>query len=868
MPEIHGGAWFGRSFRNREQLVALLAAMFSPIFETKKKWRWFAIATNRRLPPSEEPLDERYQAQKMEALGRLTGGIAHDFNNLLTVVLGNATALRVGAEAVGDTQAIRRAEMIERAAEHGGRLASQLLAFSRKQMLRPEIVSVYLVISGMIDLLARAARETVRIRLQTERGLWRCRIDVGQLESAILNLVLNAREAMPDGGNIVIECRNHRASGLSLGALHPSGRDYVRVDVRDTGRGIPPDLRHKVFEPFFTTKSFGQGSGLGLSQVHGFAGQSGGWVELQSTVDVGTTVSLFLPREKSRDPDPPKPTGQPVTIVVLEPDPDLLNTACDILCHAGYRPLAAANGSAALAHLVSGQRIQLLLTEIDLPGGISGIELARTARQVHPGLRVLVASHTARGADRQYDFLTKPYRPADLVNVVDAAARSDTFSVETEQLLADARSDDAGLIGVPIEPGLADPSAGAAAHDGTIRLGVMPFRTIGAGTDTAFSLGLAEEITTAFSRFRPISCVAAASVGALANEQPGQTQSWRALGLDYLVQGSLRIKGTEVRVILRLINMRGAGEMSWGRRFDSQMPDLLNLQDRIAREIAAQVVPDLMVWEGQEASIRPLVNPTAYDLMLRAIPALYRLDEIGFRAAGALLEQALSLDPSSAGCHSWLAHWYLFLVGQGWAPDMAAAGRRAEQLSQQAIILDPGDARGFTVAGHVRAFLHKDAQGALWLHDRAIALNPSLAMAWCYSGLAHSYLGQHAEAIRRIEHAQLLSPYDPHGFFFDMALGMPYLLMGQFEEAARAGRRARDLNPGLSSTYKGLLAALGHLGAVHEAAIVRQRLMALEPGFSVAKAVERSPLTRREDLNRYAEGLRLAGVPERTATFL
>jgi tetratricopeptide (TPR) repeat protein len=193
---------------------------------------------------------------------------------------------------------------------------------------------------------------------------------------------------------------------------------------------------------------------------------------------------------------------------------------------------------------------------------------------------------------------------------------------------------------------------------------------------------------------------------------------------------------------------------------------------------------------------------------------------------------------------------------------VALDAERADILSQQAVILDPGDARGFTVAGHVRAFLNKDAEGALWLHERAIALNPSLAMAWCYSGLAYSYLGNHAEAIRRIQRAQLLSPYDPHSFFFDMALEMPFLLTGQYDAVVRVGRRARDLHPGLSSTYKGLLSALGHLGARREAAEARKALLALEPRFSVGSALARSPLLRPEDRTRYAEGLRLAGVPE------
>jgi TolB-like protein len=828
-----------------------------------------------RRQRGDEPGDPLYHAQKMESLGRLTGGVAHDFNNLLTVVLGNATALRVNAEARGDTHAAQRAEMIERAAERGGRLAGQLLAYSRKQMLRPETVSVYRIISATSELLAQAAGETVRIRLHTDPDLWNCHVDPGQLESAILNLVLNARDAMPVGGNVFIDCRNHKAHGGKAGSAVRQAGDYVRIDVRDTGCGIAPDLLSKVFEPFFTTKPPGQGSGLGLSQVHGFAGQSGGWVDLQSKLGGGTTVSLFLPREnRSESVFLPKaadttPSGDNQTVLVVEPDPDLRTTTCDTLTRCGYRPLAAANGSGALAHLVSDARIHLLLTEAELPGGVSGIELARSARQVRSDLRVLVTSDKLKdvnGADKQFGFLVKPYRPSDLASVVGGVLHGDSFSVETEELLAEARAhaSRAAL------PGRRDGEAATAhrtpsgTHGNAIRLGVLPFRTIGTGTDPAFCVGLAEEITTAFSRFRPIQCAAPASVAALAGEANRQSERWQLLGLDFLVEGSIRKKGDEIRVVLRLINLGGSGEMTWGRRFDSLMPDVLNLQDRIAAEIAAQVAPELVVWERQEAALRPQVDPTAYDLMLRAIPAIYRLDEAGFRDAGAALERSLLLDLSSAACHSWLAHWYVFLLGQGWAADAAKAVDRADYLSQQAVILDPGDARGFTVAGHVRAFLHKDAEAALWLHERAIALNPNLAMAWCYSGLAHSYLGQHTEAIRRIQYARRLSPFDPHGFFFEMAMQMPLLLTGQYEAAAGAGRRARDLNPGLSSTYKGLLVALGHLGSRREAAAVRKRLLTLEPRFSIETALARSPLLRPADLARYIQGLRLAGIPERS----
>jgi TolB-like protein/FixJ family two-component response regulator len=814
----------------------------------------------------------------MESLGRLTGGVAHDFNNLLTVVLGNAAALRVNAEARGDAEAIRRAEVIERAAERGGRLAAQLLAYSRKQMLRPETISVYQVISATTELLAQAAGEAVRIRLQTQPELWKCHVDPGQLESAILNLVLNARDAMPHGGNITIHCHNHTVRRGEANTPSRAASNYVRIDVTDTGCGISPSLQVKVFEPFFTTKPLGQGSGLGLSQVYGFAGQSGGWAALESDLGSGTTVSLFLPRDRRRPPTPspepegPAAVGQNQTVLVVEPDSELRTRACETLARAGYKPLAAADGSGALTYLVSDTAIHLLLTEVDLPGNIIGIELARSARQVRPDLRVLITSARAmdaRGGDKKFEFLLKPYHPSDLVRVVGAVLTSDTFSTETEELLADARIS-ASLLG-PSKVNVREPTtpsrASTSLRADAIRLGVMPFRTIGSNTDSAYSLGLANEISNAFSRFRPIVCVEPGSIAALADEPDRQAERWQQLDLDFLVDGSFRKKGNDIRVLLRLINMRGSGEISWGRRFDSLMPDVLNLQDKIASETAAQVAPELVVaWEEREAASRRQVDPTAYDLILRAIPATYCVDEAGFREAGALLERSLALDPSSAVCHAWLAHWYFCLVGQGWATDIALAAERADSLSQQAIILDPGDARAFAVAGHVRAYLRKDAEGGLWLLERAIELNPNLAIAWCYSGLAHTYLGQYSEAIRRIEHAQRLSPFDPWSFLFDNAYGMAFLFTGQYEAAARALRRARDLNPGFSSTYKALLPALGHLGARQEAASVRKALLALEPGFSVDVALARSPMLRQEDRDRYAEGLRLSGISERSRT--
>jgi tetratricopeptide (TPR) repeat protein len=228
-----------------------------------------------------------------------------------------------------------------------------------------------------------------------------------------------------------------------------------------------------------------------------------------------------------------------------------------------------------------------------------------------------------------------------------------------------------------------------------------------------------------------------------------------------------------------------------------------------------------------------------------------------------MLASALAIEPDNAAAHAWWGYWHVLLVGQGWADDPVVATQRAGELAERAIALDQRDARALALVGHVRGFLYKRPVEALALHERAIALNPSLPLAWCLSGSANSYLGRHEEAIAQIGQAQRLSPHDPHAFFFDAVLTVPYLLRGDFETVATLARRAIELNPSLSSTYKTYLSALGHLGNDGEAARIMARLLALEPGFSVANAIERTPLARRQDLALYAEGLRRGGLPER-----
>jgi tetratricopeptide (TPR) repeat protein len=275
------------------------------------------------------------------------------------------------------------------------------------------------------------------------------------------------------------------------------------------------------------------------------------------------------------------------------------------------------------------------------------------------------------------------------------------------------------------------------------------------------------------------------------------------------------------------------------------------------------VDPELMRHESRRAAERPLRDASAYELMLRAIPAIYHLVKPEYDEAGLLLARAAALTPDSAAIMGWWACWHVYLVGQGWAPDPAAAMQRAGALADRAVTLDPSCARALSIAAYVRSFLlHKDISETISLHERALALNPNLPFAWAVAALSLAYAGEHATALERAHQAKRLSPFDPHSFFFDNALMVPSLMLRQFDTVVMLGRRAMALNPSMSGTMKGLLSALGHLGRGAEAAELRETLLLLVPGFSLARAAKRSPLRRAEDRQIYIEGLRLAGLPE------
>ncbi|MBP6901432.1 MAG: response regulator [Burkholderiaceae bacterium] len=394
-------------------------------------------------------LDARLrQSQRMQAIGQLTGGVAHDFNNLLTVVLGNAELLSeqlAAQQAPHAQQAL--AEAVVAAAERGAELTRQLLAFARKQALAPRPTEVNALVDGLHPMLQRTLGAPVQIEWLPGAGLWPAMVDPGQLENAVLNLCLNARDAMPGGGRLTLETANARLDAAYVGRhadLQPG--DYVMLAVSDTGSGIAAEHLEQVFEPFFTTKEKGKGTGLGLAMVYGFVKQSAGHVALYSEPGHGTTVKLFLPRAAQPADAPAAEVLQPLqaghgqVVLVVEDDAAVRRLAVNELRSLGYRVIEADSGPAALQRLQPGDGMlvpALLFTDVVMHGGMTGPELAEAALRLRPGLRVLFTSGYTDNAiahhgrlDPGVRLLAKPYRRAELARAV-GDALAEPIAAET-----------------------------------------------------------------------------------------------------------------------------------------------------------------------------------------------------------------------------------------------------------------------------------------------------------------------------------------------------------------------------------------------------------------------------------------------------
>jgi signal transduction histidine kinase len=379
------------------------------------------------------------QAQKMEAIGHLTGGVAHDFNNLLTIVIGNIESLQRHMPAGAPDRLRRSAENAMQGAKRAATLTQRLLAFSRRQPLEPKPVDLNKLVSGMSDLLRGTLGESVELQTVLAGGLWRVEIDYNQLENSLINLAVNARDAMPKGGKLIVETANaHLDEGYTARETEVMPGQYVVIAVSDTGSGISGDVLERVFEPFFTTKPTGHGTGLGLSQVYGFVKQSGGHVKIYSEPGEGTTVKIYLPRftganEEDQLAADTIPDGNGMeTVLVVENDDGVREHSSEILQELGYRVIEAHDGVTALTKLEENNSIDLLFTDVGLPG-INGRELAEEARKRRPRLKVLFTTGYARNAivhhgrlDAGVEMISKPFTYADLAakvrKIIDSAS--------------------------------------------------------------------------------------------------------------------------------------------------------------------------------------------------------------------------------------------------------------------------------------------------------------------------------------------------------------------------------------------------------------------------------------------------------------
>ena len=367
-------------------------------------------------------------AQKMEAVGQLTGGVAHDFNNLLTVIRGNLDL--VSAAVVGDEKLERLLDAAQKGVERGEKLTSQLLAFARKQTLNPQVCNVNQLVREFDVLAGRLLGETITLTVDLSPVIPLCELDTTQFSSALLNLLVNAGDAMPAGGTVTLQTRDVELDSSRAAHIPEAtpGR-YVMIAVEDTGEGMTPDVALRATEPFFTTKEVGKGTGLGLSQVYGFVRQSDGFLQIESSPGAGTSVRLYIPlADKALSAPDPVPAelgeGGSETVLVVEDDADVRLFAVNALEAHGYRALEARHAAEALEVLVRGERVDLLFTDAVMPGGTSGIELAQEARRLQPELKILITSGFAATetplAELGEDvlLLKKPYRVAELYRVI------------------------------------------------------------------------------------------------------------------------------------------------------------------------------------------------------------------------------------------------------------------------------------------------------------------------------------------------------------------------------------------------------------------------------------------------------------------
>jgi len=515
---------------------------------------------------------------------------------------------------------------------------------------------------------------------------------------------------------------------------------------------------------------------------------------------------------------------------------------------------------------------ETLLREQSEPEAViaSAQRLLQVDRAHEEAWRALMRAHAEQGergkAIQAYDRCR-----VVLADLLDAAP-----SAETQNLLQELRGPSSKRLPVRPPHQVAEPppgeerDSGTASNDnagskrqpgGGARIGVLPPRCVGLPDDAAY-LGpsLANEITTALSRFRWMSVVSPGSLERSARDNRDVAAIRRANEIDFLVDGAIQRSRNNLRVTLRLLDLRRDNQVVWARRFDRPADDPLAAQEEISGEVAAQIEPVILLTEAKRSAERQNPPETAYELILRAAPFFARLERDGFMRAGQHLDRAIALEPENAPAHAWYAAWHGVLIMQGWEGDRDNIGARAVELAERAIVLDPYSAGAFVVAGHVRAITLYDPHEAAALHKRALDLNPNLAAAWALSAITEIFLGNIDEAARNYQRYKALSPLDPYSFLFDGLFASIHVLKHDYQSAVTIGRSVTQLNPSYATGYKPYLAALGHLGETREAELVLRRLLKIEPKVTIERCLMVFPLQRAADRNHFGAGLRLAGM--------
>ncbi|CAN7615261.1 PAS domain-containing protein [Phenylobacterium sp. LjRoot164] len=437
--EVLGGLFFGHSDAGKftvdhERRMVGLAAQAAIAIDNARLFQAVQSANEtleQRVAERTQELTEAHealrQAQKMEAVGQLTGGIAHDFNNLLTGIGGSLELIERGLARSGVDGLDRYLQGAQSSTRRAASLTQRLLAFSRRQTLDPKPTDINKLIYGMEDLICRTVGPSIEVEVVGQAGLWPSLIDPAQLESTLLNLAINARDAMPEGGRITIETANKWLDDRGARERELASGQYLSVCVTDTGSGIPKDIVERIFDPFFTTKPIGEGTGLGLSMVHGFVRQSGGQVRVYSEAGKGTTICLYLPRHAGDvDVDPVGAAivpelGSGEVVLIVDDEPTVRMLMVDVVSEAGFTVVQAQDGLSAMQVIQSDQRIDLLVTDVGLPGGMNGRQVADAARATRPTLKVLFVTGFAENAavgnghlPPGMEVITKPFQVADL----------------------------------------------------------------------------------------------------------------------------------------------------------------------------------------------------------------------------------------------------------------------------------------------------------------------------------------------------------------------------------------------------------------------------------------------------------------------